>query len=252
MPRRRPRYTRATRKPNTQGPAAGLTDIMHFDRALDAAAAARISSRPAPASHALEIWSPARTRAARANANGRAHVGQTSENKARTGMPSKAPKSTGCSRKHRRSPGRHTCSTIGLRGWGIAIPSPIPVDCSASRARRTCRRNSRSTSSGRRITSTIERSTPPYRRRRPGSESLPPAAPDRARGPRRRALGLGEQLRGNLGLVGARPLEQFGPVEAELLVHPVRRELALSDPPVHGLFRNRQQLRHFANCQLHP
>ena len=85
-------------------------------------------------------------------------MGLISVKSARTGFPSTAPKSIGCSRKQSEIAGAETWSTRGFRTWGIAIPSPIPVDPSVSRASSTWSRNSRSISAGRRSTSTIARS----------------------------------------------------------------------------------------------
>src|SRR5207253_1315952 len=76
-------------------------------------------------------------------------VGLSSRKSAQTGRPSIAPKSTGCRRKQSSIVGgAATSSTIGLRGWGTAIPPPRPVDASISRARSSSRRSPRSIAAG--------------------------------------------------------------------------------------------------------
>ena len=81
-------------------------------------------------------------------------VGLTMVKSVCTGRPSMASNSIGCSRKQRVIVGRGMCITIGLRTCGMAMPSPMPVEPSDSRAINTWNRNERSTSSGKGITST--------------------------------------------------------------------------------------------------
>jgi hypothetical protein len=74
-----------------------------------------------------------------------ADVGERGVKSTCTGLPSKASKATGASKKHRQIMGVAISSTAGFRTWGRAIPSPTPVDCSCSRASKACSRKSRFT-----------------------------------------------------------------------------------------------------------
>ncbi len=102
-------------------------------------------------------------------------VGLIVENSTCTGRPSSAPKSMGVSRKQSVTSGAGTRSKIGLRGCGIATPSPTAVEPSASRASKTLCRKSGSTSAGSGMLSTRWRRTESLSL--PGSPwTIPPAS----------------------------------------------------------------------------
>jgi len=126
------------------------------------AAAARISSREAsrwmrPLKSGLRRAKERRDRRCRWMRT----LGARGQKMMRTGLPSMAWKSTGFSRKPRKTRGVWSSSTPGLRRWGKAMPSPMPVDWSCSRATRACRRKGRLTVSGRFISETTDWKTSP-------------------------------------------------------------------------------------------
>ena len=131
------------------------------------------------------------------------------------------------------------------------MPSPIPVDPSASRASSTESRNSRSTSSGSGIAATRLRSTaaasPPAR-----SWTTPPASSASARDGSTVRPGRREQLGRHREPLGVGPLEQLRLVDPELPVHLLDRQAPLVHQAVHGLLGDRQRPRHILDRQLHP
>ena len=169
-----------------------------------------------------------------------------------TGWPSKAPKSTCCSKKQTAIIGREMCKTIGLRTWGMAIPSPMPVDPKCLPGQQHL----------------VEIAAIHFLRKthdmhyRPQHRSLVRATnavmhPARLQGlvePGLRhvlLLGLMHDLRRYTGPGRGCPFQQFRTTETVLLVHAVNREFPLLDPTVYRLFGNVEKPGYISNTQLH-
>ncbi len=66
------------------------------------------------------------------------------------------------------------------------------------------------------------------------------------------AVRLGKDVGRDVQALRSRPFEQFGPIEAVLLIDPIRRQPALLDPPVNRFFGYLEQLSGIADTQIHP
>ena len=148
--------------------------------------------------------------------------------------------------------GRRMCITIGLRTCGTAMPLPNAVEPSDSRASSTWSRNwpVNLLGQGHDLDQRLE-----HGKLVGSAEPIVDAA--RLEGfrqthDRAAAVRLGKDVGRDVQPLRSRPFEQFRPIEAILLVDPIRRQPALLDPAVDRFFGYFEQLSRIADTQIHP